>query len=285
MNYLDLVKLTKLMELTKGKSCIKIGLIDGPVVTSHPDLESENIQEVPGREGTCTNASSAACAHGTFVASILSGKRGSKAPSICPGCTLLVCPIFTEAAQGQMPSATPKDLAGAIVECIDAGTQIINLSVALTWTSKGQRELIEALDFAVKNGVIAIAAAGNQGTIGSSVITCHPWVIPVAACDLYGRPINQSNLGISIGKQGLMAPGESITGLRPNGSTTMLGGTSVAAPFVTGTIALLWSVFPQASAAEIKSALIQTKGSRRTIVPPLLNACTSYYRMKNYVHG
>jgi len=53
MNYLDLVKLTKLMELTKGKSCIKIGLIDGPVVTSHPDLESENIQEVPGREGMC----------------------------------------------------------------------------------------------------------------------------------------------------------------------------------------------------------------------------------------
>ena len=48
-----------------------------------------------------------------------------------------------------------------------------------------------------------VAAAGNQGTLGSSAITRHPWVIPVVACDLRGRPMNESNLGSSIGRRGL----------------------------------------------------------------------------------
>ena len=58
-----------------------------------------------------------------------------------------------------------------------------------------------------------VAAAGNQGTVGSSVITRHPWVIPVIACDLQGRPTTESNLGSSIGRRGLAAPGENIASL------------------------------------------------------------------------
>jgi subtilisin family serine protease len=279
MNHLDVVNLTKLLTLTEGKSEIKVGLIDGPVVTSHPDLEGGNIFEVPGKQGTCASAGSVACIHGTFVAGILSGKRGSQSPSICPGCTLLVCPIFTEATRGQVPSASPTELAEAISECIESGARLINLSVALTQLSKGQHELEEALDYAANQGVIAVAAAGNQGTVGSSVITHHPWVIPVAACDLQGRPIDQSNLGNSIGRKGLRAPGDEVTSLSAEGTPIKMGGTSVAAPFVTGAIALLWSQFPDANATELKSAIMQAHPPRRTIVPPLLDAWRVYQFM------
>lgn len=279
MSYLGMVKLAKIMELTKGKSEIKVGLIDGPVSSNHPNLESSNIREVSGRNGTCVSASSTACMHGTFVAGILSGKRGSQAPSICPGCTLLICPIFTEASELGMPSATPKELAEAIVKCIDAEAQVLNLSVAISYASKGQRELEGALDYAARQGAITIAAAGNQGMIGSSIITRHPWVIPVAACDISGRPIDQSNLGISLGRQGLRAPGQGITSLAAGGDFITLGGTSIAAPFVTGTAALLWSLFPEDTAAEIKLALMQTKESRKSIVPPLLDAWAAYQFM------
>ena len=97
LNVLDLVKLTPLMELTSGRSEIVIGLVDGPVVIGHPDLAGENVREIPGRVGgTCAQASSLACMHGTFVAGILCAKRSSAAPAICPGCTLLVRPIFSE---------------------------------------------------------------------------------------------------------------------------------------------------------------------------------------------
>jgi len=281
MNPLDLVKLTPLMECTSGRPEVAIGLIDGPVAMHHPDLVRENIGEVPAALcGTCAQAESAACTHGTFVAGMLAAKRGSPAPAICPNCTLLVRPIFAETTpwSGQMPSATLKELVAAIIETIDAGARILNLSVALVQPSMiGQHELEEALDYAASRGVIPVAAAGNQGTLASSAITRHPWVIPVAACNLQGRPLSESNFGSSIGKRGLSAPGEDITSLGADGKPVTFGGTSAAGPFVTGTIALLWSEFPAATAAEVKFAVTQAYAPRRTtVVPPLLDAWTAY---------
>ena len=278
---LELVKLTALMERTSGNPEVRIGLIDGPVVTQHADLELEHLREIPGNNGaTCTQANSAACLHGTFIAGILSAKRNSLAPAICPNCTLLIRPIFSETTAGRehMPSATPLELAAAIIECINAGARVINLSLALAQPStKGEQALEEALNQALRRGVLIVAAAGNQGTLGSSAITRHPWVIPVMACDLRGRPMNESNLGVSIGRRGLSAPGDSITSLGSEGQSLTLGGTSVAVPFVTGAIALLWSEFPTAIAAEVKLAITQATTLRRTsVVPPVLDAAVAY---------
>ena len=91
-----------------------------------------------------------------------------------------------------MPSATPEELAEAIIDSVDAGARVINLSSALVRPSpKGESKLEEALNHAAQRGVITVAAAGNQGTVGSSAITRHPWVIPVAACDIQGRPLQR----------------------------------------------------------------------------------------------
>jgi subtilisin family serine protease len=126
-----------------------------------------------------------------------------------------------------------------------------------------------------------IVAAGNQGTLGSTVITRHPWVIPVAGYDLQGRPMKDSNLGSSIGRRGLGAPGDRITSLGADGGPLTLGGTSAAAPFVTGTMALLWSEFPAATATEIRLAATRASTPRRTsVVPPLLDAWAAYQAMR-----
>jgi len=105
-------------------------------------------------------------------------------------------------------------------------------------------------------------------------------VIAVIGCDLEGRPTTESNLGSSIGRWGLAAPGENITSLGTDGKPQTSGGTSAAAPFVTGAIALLWSEFPGASAARIKQAVTQAgRRSRRTIAPPVLDAWGAYEAM------
>ena len=269
------------MQQSSGNAKVTIGLIDGPVMLTHPDLAHQNLREISGgMTASCTDANKMACLHGTFVAGILSANRGSAAPAICPDCTLLIRPIFFSKTSGQeqIPSATPQELATAIIECIAAGATIVNLSLALAQpTNKEEQALTEAINHAAKQGVIVVAAAGNQGTLGSSAITRHPWVIPVAACDLSGRPINGTNLGRSIGKLGLSAPGDNITSLGTEGNPLTSGGTSVAVPFVTGTIALLWSLFPAATAAQIKLALLHTSSPRRaSLVPPLLDANASY---------
>ena len=286
MGPLDLVNLTPLMARTSGRAEIKIALIDGPVALDRSDLAVHNIHQVPGKQsGACSTASSLACMHGTFVAGMLLAKRGSAAPAICPGCTLLVRPIFAESssANGDMPSAKPEELATAIVETIAAGARVINLSAAVSQPSaNGERELEEALNHAARRNVIVVVAAGNQGSVGSSVLTRHPWSIPVAACDLQARMMAASNLGSSIGRHGLTAPGENITSLATNGKPQTFGGTSAAVPFVVGTIALLWSEFSTASAAQIKLAVTQAGAERRkAIAPPLLNAWSAFEAMSS----
>jgi subtilisin family serine protease len=285
MTPLDLVGLIPLMNRTSGSPDVTIGLIDGPVAMNHPELANQHVREIPGnRSGTCTQANSTACLHGTFVAGMLSAKRETVAPAICPNCTLLVRPIFVEttAATGEMLSATPEELAQAILDCIDAGARVLNVSAAIARpSSKSERTLEEVLDHAARRGAIVVAAAGNQGALGSTAITRHPWVIPVAAYDLQGRPMGQSNLGSSIGRRGVGAPGHRITSLGTEGKPLTLGGTSAAAPFVTGTVALLWSEFPAASATDVKFGITRSRTLRRnTVVPPLLNAWAAYQTMR-----
>ena len=266
------------MKRTSGIPEIVIGLVDGPVAMNHPQLTGKNIREIgPSGSGTCRKASSVACMHGTFVAGILSAKRGAAAPAICPDCTLLVRSIFSEstAAAGSLPSATPEGLAAAIIECVDAGARILNLSSALVQapSARGQRLLEGALDYAAARGVLVVASAGNQGSVGSTAITRHPGVIAVSACNSVGRPLAQSNLGNSIGRRGWSAPGEGVASLAADGRTLPVGGTSVSAPFVTGAIALVWSQFPKAKAGQMKLAMLQARTQHRpTVVPELLNA-------------
>jgi subtilisin family serine protease len=177
-----------------------------------------------------------------------------------------------------MPGAAPDELAAAIVEAIEAGARVLNLSLALVPPSdQGVWNLNHALDYAARRGVITVVAAGNQGQVGTSALTGHPWVLPVVACDYTGRPLSQSNLAGSIGRWGLSAPGEGVTSLSPDGGYSTISGTSVAVPLVTGSVALLWSEFPRASAGAIKLAVTRSaKPRRRSIVPPILDAWAAY---------
>jgi len=268
----------------QGRREVAVALIDGPVALDHPDLSQSTMKEIPGAvRGSCSRLESVACMHGTFVAGMLAARRGSRAQAICPDCTLILRPIFPETTKNNhpMPSASPEELATAITETISAGAKVINLSAALTNpSSRGEHQLEQALDYAAQRGVLVVAAAGNQSTVGSSAITRHPWVIPVTSCDAQGRPTRESNLGSSIGRWGLAAPGENIVSLGADGKSQTSAGTSTAAPFVTGTIALLWSGFPSAGAAQIKLAVTQAGKPRRTIAPPLLDAWAAYETMR-----
>jgi len=265
---LRLVGLPELMGITAGAPNIAIALIDGPIAVNHPDLAIENMRLLPGRTGaTCASLESVACTHATYVAGILHAK--------------LVRPIFSEMEAvpetDGVPNATMEELAVAIVEVMDSGARMINLSIELAeTTSRPQQPIDQALEQAARRGVIVVAAAGNQGMLGSSAITRHPWVIPVVACNNNGHVLALSNLGASIGRNGLMAPGTDIASLAAPGGHAKFSGSSAAVPFVTGTVALLWSIFPRASGGELRLAITGSLARRRSVTPPLLNALAAY---------
>jgi subtilisin family serine protease len=275
---LDLVRLGPVMGRTAGSPDVAVGLVDGPVAVGHPDLAGADIRPAsPLDAGACSRAGSAACAHGTFVAGILAARRGSGAPAICPACPIVVRPIFRETGpDGALPTATPDDVADAIVECVDAGARIVNLSAATGEpTTRIERTFRAAVDHVAQRGALVVAAAGNQGTLGSSAITRHPGVIPVVAYDVDGRPLAQSNFGLSAGRWGIGAPGDGIVSLGTTGVEGPRAGTSFAAAFVTGALALLWSLAPEAGAARLRRALL-FNGRRRTVIPPLMDASAAY---------
>jgi subtilisin family serine protease len=129
--------------------------------------------------------------------------------------------------------------------------------------------------------VIVVVAAGNQGTVGGTVLTRHTGLIPVVAYDQQGKPMSYSNFGATIGRRGVGASGDRIDGMGPGGQRLTMGGTSVAVPFVSGAIALLWSVFPAATATDIRLAVTGPLARRRaSVVPPLLDAWGAYRAMR-----
>jgi len=284
MDPLEQVKLRSLMNITEGRPEIGIGVIDGPVDFNHSSFRSARLKAVKESQmAACKAASDVACTHGTFVTGILCGSRDTSAPAICPDCTILLRPIFSESTSEVFPTSTPKELSKALIETVDSGSRIINLSLGLSGTSLFvYRELEEAYNYVRRKGAIIVAAAGNQGNIGYAALLNNKWIIPVAACDEKGWLSEMSNFGPSIGIRGLMAPGVDITSTSPGGKYTKLSGTSFAAPFVTGAMALLWSLSPKASPVQIIQSVIRSSLNHfRGIIPPLLNAEASWKFLKN----
>ena len=283
INPLKQVMLPQLMAISDGSEEVVIGLIDGPVDAGHPGLGGARLRQLASAPNyPCSLVSSSACRHGTFVAGMLCASRQFLPSAIAPGCTLLIRPIFNARGNdaGGIPNAEPEALARAIADCVRAGAAVLNLSISLADASRNAENAVsQALNYAASAGVLVVAAAGNDGAIYSSAITHHPWVVPVTACGRMGIPLGTSNLSPSLGRRGLLAPGDRITSLCPNGQTMALSGTSFAVPFVTGSIALLWSAFPGASAAEVRTAVALPTVRRAAIVPPMLNASAAYQKL------
>ncbi|KIQ66730.1 hypothetical protein TR51_04410 [Kitasatospora griseola] len=298
MRPLDLVGLAPLMARSAGRPEVVVGLLDGLVAVGQPAFAGRRLHVLPGRPNAaggpvCATAGDGPCVHGSFVAGVLSADRASPSPGICPDCTLLIRPVFAGhradplAAPAGCPTpldASIEELAAAVVQAVDAGARVLNLSVAPERpSSSGHRELTAALDHAAARGVLTVVAAGNQGRLGSSVLTRHPWTIPVVGYDSLRRPMDLSNLGGSIGTRGVGAPGRAVVHLNPAERPLVLSGTSVAVPFVTGTLALLLSCFPRATPAEVRAAVLRgaaRPSARRSVVPPLLDARAAYEHLR-----
>ncbi|MGW5366248.1 S8 family peptidase [Actinopolymorpha pittospori] len=284
------MRLRPLLQRSQGRPETVVGLIDGDVAVAHPEFSGSPIRVLGtanggGYGGTCDEV----CRHGTFVAGMLSARRAGAAPGICPGCTLLVRPAFRPRAQrrGWAPRARPKEeLAEAINEVVDAGAQVVNLSLSVTASgTSGARRLAAALDDAAGRAVIVVVAAGNQGMLDTSVMTRHPGVIPVVSYSTAGTVMSSANLGMTIGRHGVGALGQDVLGLAVGGGTRVLSGSSAAAAFVTGTIALLRSEFPSVPATVVRYAVVRSpERLRRSVVPPLLDAMAAYQAIRG-AHG
>jgi subtilisin family serine protease len=260
---IELARLRDVMAKTAGSPAVRIGLVDGMVEGSHPALANARVQAPGGAASGCEVSTGLGCRHATFLATVLVGEGG-----ICPGVTLVSQPVFLDRGEAGSSSTRPDAIAGAIHDLLDSGVDIVNVSGGIAAGGLKRYPAVEdACARALDGGVLVVAASGNQGRIGVVPLFGHEWVVPVASCAENGEPDLRSNIGPSVGRRGLRAPGFLI---RSGG--TVMQGSSVAAVFVTGTLALLRSLFPRRPAAELRSAILLQPRRQLSVVPPLLDA-------------
>ncbi len=208
-------------------SGVLVGVLDSGV-EDHAYLEAVNIDSI---DLTGRGISGAGSGHGTAVASIIAGQEG-----IAPAADLLVLRVLDDQGIG-----SSFDVAAGIVQAVDQGARVINLSLGLYQDAPVLRE---AVRYAHQQGVILVAAAGNDGYHKLPYPAAYPQVLSVTAVDGRGRHAVFPNRSKSIH---LAAPGVGILTAGEEGDTQLFSGTSAAAPFVTGTLAALLSADPNLS--------------------------------------
>lgn len=223
---------------TLGDERVTVAVLDSSVDLSHPSLVGANLSVTE-----VTVPSSSGSAHGTQVASIIFGQRGSNVQGIAPRCRGLVIPLFRGTAEGGIAPCSQVDLAHAIARAVELGANIINISGGqLSQTGQAHPILADAVRRCTEEGVLIVAAAGNDGCDCLHIPAAMQSVLAVGAMDKHGRPLGASNWGNTYQQQGVLAPGRDIRGALPSGEVTESTGTSFAAPIVSGVAALLMSL-------------------------------------------
>ena len=183
--------------------------------------------------------------HGTHVAGIIA--------LTAPRARLLIVRVLDAEGRGDV-----KTVAAGIRWAVAHGARVINMSLGMLRTSSA---VSLAIAEARLSGVVCVAAAGNEGAaFPQEFPATSGQTIAVAASDPGGYPAAWTSYGSFVD---LCAPGVAIRSAYPGGGYVLWSGTSMSAPFVSGTAALLLSLHPGWGLDQVMSRL-------RANVRPLL---------------
>ena len=233
---------------------VTVAMIDGKVNTSVPELAGANITV----KTPCTiNSSPAVETHGTGVASILVSADYGVAPKVS-----LLAYQMNLGADGDTPGQDCLDSGSALRsegvwllnQAMNDGAQIINMSAS---SDDGNDRMKWTVARAMSNGVIIVAAAGNDGN-NNDALSMSKWsgVVGVTAISVDGTRQDYSSWG-----QGVVTTSIGGPVLFRNfntGANDTVSGTSVASPIVAGVLALAKQRWPEATSNQLLQLLVKT---------------------------
>ncbi len=225
----------------QGKK-IRVALVDSGIDDSEDIDVKERKNFVPGQEGIspvyedCTG-------HGTAVAGIIAAKDNKIGiTGVNSDVELYSARVLDENNQARV-----SQIIAAIDWAVEKKVDILNLSLG---TAKDSEALHRAIRRAAWHDILVIAAAGNGKTV--EYPAAYEETVAVGSVGTDGRVSENSARGSSLE---LVAPGEQILSTGMLGGLMTCGGTSLAAPHVTGVASLLWQQDREADAGLIRMAL------------------------------
>ena len=238
-------------DVTVGSSAVIIAVVDTGVDLNHPDLNAKIVAgwDYVNNDGVPQDDHG----HGTHVAGIAAAETNNLQGIAGISWTARIMPVKVLDEHGD---GYYSDVADGVRYACNNGARIINLSLG---GSSPSSTLEDALEAAYEDGCLMVAAAGNGWGNGVDYPGRYPETMAVAAT-------NQSDVRAGFSDYGpevdVAAPGVDIFSTLWNNTYGWKDGTSMAAPHVAGQAALIWSLCPGLTNAEVQDLIESTADDR-----------------------
>ncbi len=249
-------------QLAGGGRGVTVAVLDTWVDTSHPDFGGRVSPGVTCSDGQCTPGASSpdVCEpHGTHVAGIVASSRYGVAPEA------KVVPIRVLTSRAGSCAAEAADVALGIRYAIDHHIRLINVSLGSTYPLEDPDRVLPAAVTAAKQaGDLVIVAAGNGRAQAAQTYGDDALTVAALAPDGQIASYSQRGAGVDIAApggdaiDGNCSPARCVVSTWQDGGYASDAGTSMAAPFVSGTAALLLSQNPKRGIADVRKTILST---------------------------
>jgi len=266
-------------DVTTGTSSVIVAVVDTGVNASHPDLAGKVLStgwDFVANDSTTMDENG----HGTAVAGTIAPDANNNLGVVGVAWANLILPVRVLDASGAGNYST---IAQGIIWAADHGARIINLSLGGTASSS---TLQSAINYAWSKQCIVVAAAGNNGNSVPVYPAACSNVVSVAATNASDTRPSWSNYGSYID---VCAPGENIVTLDGSNSYASWSGTSFSTPVTSGVLALMASVNPSLTNAQLVDVLLKncddlgTSGADIYYGNGRVNALRAVNAAKNFV--
>ncbi|MBW5422772.1 S8 family serine peptidase, partial [Streptomyces sp. BG9H] len=241
---------------------VKVAVLDTGVDQTHPDLKGVEVTE---KNFTTAPDAKDRMGHGTHVASTLAGsgaKSGGKYKGVAPDVRILDGKVISE----REGTGTDSSITAGMQWAVDNGAKVVNMSLGSSDTP-GTDPMEEAVA-RLSDKALFVASAGNDGPLEGTLTTpgSAPDALTVGSVDKQDELADTSSRGPNaegVTKPDITAPGVEITAAastqnpdEPGDSGyTALSGTSMAAPHVAGSAAMLLQQHPTLTGRQVKAVL------------------------------
>lgn len=301
--HLERLRMRDVWHLATGKG-VTVAVIDTGVASSG----SLYLQDAPDKRFTVYDLAEGLddpkqraengvdCNHGTWVTSLLAAGRSPEGKpvdsrvefsGIAPDARVISYRTLTTSGGSEEGDDEPMPLGPtieAVIDAVERGVDVINLSLVVDGRTPGVEELGAAIELALSRGIIVVAASGNTDQIQGSLAypASFEGVISVGASNRADGASDVSQYGATVD---VGAPGDKLIALSPSRGDASRGvqsqvysqpisGTSFAAPIVSGVVALM--IERQAAdglapltPAEVKQRLVETADPPSSSAPDL----------------
>lgn len=284
---------------------VTIAIVDSGAELQHEDLRDQIVGQVScigaaGDPDECAGSAQDDNGHGTHVAGVAAAQtnNGRGVAGVAPDAGLLIVRALEHDCSGDSCTATgaSSDVSAAIRWAADEGADVINLSLG---GGEVQSTLgcsfCDAIEYAWSQGAIAVVAAGNDTDLPSGFSNEHAVVVTATTRDDTKASYSNTSSGIvrsarwpvaAPGGEAESNPADCGTGGKPKGVVSTywvadqsnqyacLAGTSMAAPHVSGALAVLLS-----TGRSPQSAIDQLLATAKDLGPPGRDATFGFGRI------